>query len=156
VKGQRTIAGLVAALLAAALGWWLGTATTDESAPAATATVTVTVTVARAESPAEPAPGTATDPASGLAWIAVAALPAEGRETIELIAAGGPFPYERDGVVFQNREGILPDESRGYYREYTVPTPGSDDRGARRIVRGSGGELYYTEDHYESFRRVQR
>ena len=91
-----------------------------------------------------------------LAWIAVAALPAEGRETLELIDAGGPFPYERDGVVFQNREGILPDESRGYYHEYTVPTPGSDDRGARRIVTGSGSELYYTDDHYDSFRRIQR
>jgi ribonuclease T1 len=156
VKGQRTIVGLLAALLAAALGWWLGTTTTDESTPAATATVTVTVKAATAESPAEPAPETATDPASGLAWIAVAALPAEGRETLELIDAGGPYPYERDGIVFQNREGILPDESRGYYREYTVPTPGSDDRGARRIVTGSGGELYYTEDHYESFRRIRR
>ena len=101
-------------------------------------------------------PETATDPESGLTWIAVAALPAEGRETLELIDAGGPFPYERDGVVFQNREGILPDESRGYYHEYTVPTPGSDDRGARRIVTGSGGELYYTDDHYETFRRIRR
>ena len=156
MKGQRTIAGLLVALLAATVGWWLGTTTTDESAPAATTTVTVTVTAATAESPGGPSPGSATDPESGLAWIAVAALPAEGRETLELIDAGGPFPYERDGVVFQNREGILPDESRGYYHEYTVPTPGADDRGARRIVTGSGGELYYTDDHYESFRRIQR
>ena len=79
VKGQRTIAALLVALLAAALGWWLGTTTTDESAPAAT--VTVTVTAAAAESPAGPFPETATDPESGLTWIAVAALPAEGRET---------------------------------------------------------------------------
>lgn len=160
MKGQRTIAGLLAALLAAAVGWWFGTATADESAPAATATVTVTVTVATAEPQPEPEPAqpaeTGIDPASGLPWLAAAELPAEGRETLELIDAGGPFPYERDGVVFQNREGILPAESRGYYHEYTVPTPGSDDRGARRIVTGSGGELYYTDDHYESFRRIQR
>ena len=107
-------------------------------------------------SPGGPAAETETDPESGLAWIAVAALPAKGRETLELIDAGGPFPYERDGVVFQNREGILPDESRGYYHEYTVPTPGSDDRGARRIVTGSGSELYNTDDPYDSFRRIQR
>lgn len=156
MKGQRTIAGLLVALLAATVGWWLGTTTTDESAPAATTTVTVTVTAATAESPGGPSPETATDPESGLAWIAVAALPAEGRETLELIDAGGPFPYERDGVVFQNREGILPDESRGYYHEYTVPTPGADDRGARRIVTGSGGERYYTDDHYDSFRRIRQ
>ncbi|MGJ9423756.1 ribonuclease domain-containing protein [Aeromicrobium sp. CF3.5] len=82
-------------------------------------------------------------------------LPAEARETIELIAAGGPYPYDRDGAVFENREGLLPDEDRGYWREYTVPTPGSDDRGARRVVTGEGGELYYTDDHYASFLLVR-
>lgn len=102
------------------------------------------------DSPSAPRP----DPETGLPWIAAADLPPEGRETLELIASGGPFPYDRDGVVFQNREGLLPDEASGYYREYTVPTPGSDDRGARRIVAGADGELYYTDDHYDSFRRV--
>jgi ribonuclease T1 len=158
VKRQRTIGALLAALVAAALGWWLGTATAEESAPATT-TVTVTVTAAPAETEPQPVPdepaATGTDAASGLPWIAAFQLPPEGRETLELIEAGGPFPYERDGTVFQNRESILPDESRGYYREYTVPTPGSDDRGARRIVAGSGGELYYTDDHYESFGRIR-
>jgi len=152
VRRRRTITGLLAALAAATLGWWLGTATSDGSAPVTTATVTVTVTAAGTE-PEQPA-GTEADPASGLPWVAPAELPPEGRETLELIAAGGPFPYERDGIVFQNRERILPDEARGYYREYTVPTPGSDDRGARRIVTGSEGERYYTDDHYASFRRV--
>ena len=86
--------------------------------------------------------------------IAVGSLPPEAQETLDLIESGGPFPYERDGAVFQNREGLLPAESRGYYHEYTVETPGSDDRGARRIVTGSAGERYYTDDHYESFSRI--
>ena len=84
------------------------------------------------------------------------ALPPEARETLELIASGGPFPFDRDGTVFMNREGSCPTSSRGYYREYTVVTPGSDDRGARRIVAGAGSERYYTDDHYESFRRIGR
>lgn len=86
--------------------------------------------------------------------IAIAELPAEARATIRLIKRGGPFPYERDGTVFHNYEKRLPIRARGYYREYTVRTPGARGRGARRIVSGSGGELYYTEDHYRSFRRV--
>ncbi|MER7010149.1 ribonuclease [Saccharopolyspora sp. NPDC000359] len=79
-------------------------------------------------------------------------LPPEATETVDLIKKGGPFPYPQDGTVFQNREGILPDCESGYYHEYTVETPGSDDRGARRFVVGEGGEYFYTEDHYESFK----
>ena len=86
--------------------------------------------------------------------IAQADLPAEARATLALIARGGPFPYRRDGIEFQNRERRLPLQPRGYYREYTVPTPGSADRGARRIVRGSAQEYYYTADHYRSFKRI--
>lgn len=86
--------------------------------------------------------------------VPVAQLPVQARATLELIRAGGPFPYERDGAVFGNREGRLPKRGRGYYREYTVPTPGAGDRGARRIVGGRGGELYYTDDHYRTFRRI--
>jgi ribonuclease T1 len=92
------------------------------------------------------------------AWageIGSAALPPEARETLALIKAGGPFPYARDGTVFRNREGLLPARPRGYYREYTVRTPGARDRGARRIVAGRGGEYYYTRDHYRSFRRIR-
>ncbi len=81
-------------------------------------------------------------------------LPTEAHDTLRLIAAGGPFPYRQDGAVFENREGRLPRRPAGYYREYTVVTPGSADRGARRLVRGNQGELYYTDDHYNSFRRV--
>lgn len=86
--------------------------------------------------------------------IRVAQLPPEARETLVLIRKGGPYPYARDGVVFNNREALLPKRQRGYYREYTVKTPGARDRGARRIVMGEGGELYYTDDHYRSFRRI--
>jgi guanyl-specific ribonuclease Sa len=84
-------------------------------------------------------------------------LPPEAVITLELIERGGPFPYDRDGTVFQNRERRLPDQPRGYYREYTVETPGSPDRGARRIVTGGNPPqvYYYTDDHYRSFRRVE-
>jgi ribonuclease T1 len=75
---------------------------------------------------------------------------------VALVDQGGPFPYDRDGVVFENREGLLPGQRSGYYHEYTVPTPGETDRGARRIITGSAGELYWTDDHYRSFERIQR
>ncbi|MEU6391674.1 ribonuclease [Streptomyces sp. NPDC046939] len=79
-------------------------------------------------------------------------LPSQAHDTLDLIARGGPFPYDQDGVVFQNREGVLPSRSTGYYHEYTVITPGSSDRGARRIVTGEANqEDYYTSDHYASF-----
>jgi ribonuclease T1 len=84
-------------------------------------------------------------------------LPGEARATLEAIARGGPYAYDRDGTVFQNREGLLPSKPSGYYREYTVATPGSRDRGARRIVTGGDPPevYYYTEDHYRSFRRIE-
>lgn len=87
--------------------------------------------------------------------VSLAALPPEARETLKLIRQGGPFPYAKDGNEFRNREGRLPPKPPGYYREYTVPTPGERDRGARRIVMGAGGEAYYTDDHYRSFKRIR-
>ena len=85
-----------------------------------------------------------------------AALPADARETLRRIRDGGPFPYRQDGGVFQNRERLLPPRPHGWYREYTVDTPGSRDRGARRIVAGGDppSEFWYTADHYRSFRRI--
>jgi ribonuclease T1 len=93
---------------------------------------------------------------NGVPTILFADLPVEAHETIALIDASGPFPYEQDDAVFENREGLLPSRPRGYYREYTVVTPGEDDRGARRVVGGAEGELYYTDDHYDSFTYVVR
>ena len=98
-------------------------------------------------------------PADTPAAIAVAELPAQGRHTLQLIRDGGPFPYSKDGTVFGNRERLLPGQKRGYYREYTVPTPGLSHRGARRIVCGGQqprepDACYYTEDHYSSFRLI--
>lgn len=102
--------------------------------------------------------GTALARDNRLGTVPALQLPDEARATLKLIDAGGPFPYRRDGIVFQNRERRLPEQDRGYYREYTVPTPGSNDRGARRIVTGGKPPtmFYYTADHYKTFSRIQR
>ena len=97
---------------------------------------------------------TSAQPIDGFDTVSPDQLPAQARHTLALIAQGGPFPYRQDGAVFQNRERLLPRKPAGYYREYTVETPGSDDRGARRIITGSGGEIFYTADHYDSFVQV--
>jgi ribonuclease T1 len=117
-----------------------------------------TVTPPAPETPASTrAPSASRDPESGLPVVSLAALPPEARRTVELIDSGGPFPYAKDGSVFGNRERLLPLQRSGWYREYTVPTPGADDRGARRIVTGDGGrQLFWTDDHYASFARVRR
>jgi ribonuclease T1 len=93
--------------------------------------------------------------ATSASFIAVSELPAEARETLQLIERGGPFPYPRDGVVFGNYEHILPQQPRGHYREYTVKTPAVHHRGARRIVCGIVPECYYSADHYRSFKRIR-
>jgi ribonuclease T1 len=105
-------------------------------------------------SPAPSGNATSVPNPSGLAAIRESQLPAEGRRTLALIRQGGPFPYTRDGATFSNFERLLPRKSGGYYKEYTVPTPGESDRGARRIVAGRDGEKYYTPDHYESFKFI--
>ena len=89
------------------------------------------------------------------ALLPVAELPAEAQAVGRAIRSGGPFAYANDGVVFSNRERLLPAAQRGYYREYTVPTPGLKNRGARRIVAARSGELYYSDDHYRTFRRIR-
>ncbi len=113
-------------------------------------------TKAPVTAPSDEGPTPRTDPASGLTWVAESALPPQAQETLARIRAGGPYPYPRnDDQTFGNREGILPKRAPGYYREYTVETPGSPDRGARRIIVGRDGDSYYTDDHYGSFRRIQ-
>ena len=141
MRWTRVATAALAAVLLVGLAVVLaGGTATDPSAP--------TGTTARPTSPA------VREGTSGLATIDVGELPAEAVDTLAVIEAGGPFPYHQDDGVFQNREGLLPDEPVGYYREYTVDTPGSPDRGARRIVAGSAGERFYTDDHYASFREI--
>ena len=98
-------------------------------------------------------------PVEGLGSVALSVLPPEAQKTQRLILAGGPFPYAKDGVVFGNFERVLPRRERGFYREYTVPTPGARDRGARRIVCGGNpptrpDACFYTADHYASFKHI--
>jgi ribonuclease T1 len=132
------LVALVAGLLLAACGSAGGGTTTQPGGPA--------VDGAASLAPAQPT--------TDLPTMTVSQLPPEGVETLRLIDSDGPFPYSKDGVTFQNREGILPKKTSGFYQEYTVETPGSDDRGARRIVTGKDGSRFYTDDHYDSFREV--
>ena len=125
------------------LGLWLWS---QRQAPQ---TVSSAPTASSRSAPELPsAPSAARDPGTN-------SLPAEAHEVLERIARGGPYAHRQDGGTFQNRERRLPNRPRGYYREYTVETPGSDDRGARRIVTGGDppSEYYYSDDHYRSFRR---
>lgn len=98
--------------------------------------------------------GTETVPGGGTGSVGSQQQQSAIAEVLRAIDAGEQLPYEQDGGVFENREGRLPQMPRGYYREYTVPTPGSDDRGARRLVIGAEGEIFYTADHYDSFVRI--
>src|SRR5690349_16148816 len=140
---RRTVRlGLVLLAFAVVLGvwWWVAQGPggqLDEGAGAPT-------TSPRPAASQAPAP--APRAASGLPSVEAADLPAEARRTLDLISTGGPYPYSRDGAVFQNRERLLPRRASGYYREYTVPTPGEGDRGARRIITGKSGERYWTPD----------
>lgn len=127
-------------LVLVALGWFLAGGSIGLGSGSAT-------------SSAEPAAATESR-YSGLPSVAVDDLPGEAVDTLTLIAEGGPFPFARDDSVFRNRERLLPLRENGHYREYTVVTPGADDRGARRIVAGVDGEFYYTDDHYSSFREI--
>ena len=134
-KWIRLAALLLLALLAAE--WWSARAPAGDPGPGVPAASPATATEADARYPSY--------------------LPPEATATLELIERDGPFPYERDGTTFQNRERQLPERPRGYYREYTVETPGSRDRGARRIVTGGNPPevYYYTDDHYRSFRQLE-
>jgi ribonuclease T1 len=104
-----------------------------------------------------PSPAATRDPETGLRVVALSSLPRQAQETVALIDRGGPFPYRQDGVTFGNRERRLPSHPSGWYREYTVVTPGEGDRGPRRIVTGDDDrQVFYTGDHYGSFVRVAR
>jgi ribonuclease T1 len=144
---RRITAALIGLLVLVLGGWLVKDAVSDgSSSPAPSSS---------AGSPASaPAKGGAAVPGadSGLPVKALSALPAQAADTWKLIEKGGPYPYPRnDDVVFENREKRLPGKKSGYYHEYTVKTPGSADRGARRLITGQARELYYTGDHYASF-----
>ena len=130
LAGAVSVAALVPLALVALLGGGGGETTTTEPRSETTATAT---------------------PASGGTEAVSQEEEAGISATLAAIDSGGPLPYEQDGDTFQNREGLLPQQPQGYYREYTVETPGSDDRGARRLVVGEAGETYFTRDHYQSF-----
>ncbi|WP_419993792.1 ribonuclease domain-containing protein [Streptomyces boninensis] len=133
---HRQLQPLLAALLAILTCWiTLTSCGTDTPAPATSAT---------------PTPAWA----RGMDTITPPQLPRQARRTLELIDKGGPFPYEKDGSTFGNYERRLPQQARGYYREYTVRTAHLRHRGPRRIITGKGGERYYTGDHYKTFKAV--
>ncbi len=150
LPGWVVVALVVAAL---ALVWGLTRSGGDPGA-GPSATVPTRSSAGAAASGGGTPSGRAT-PVSGLPTVAESALPDEADTTLAFIRAGGPFPYEEDGGVFGNRERILPRQPGGYYREYTVETPGEGDRGPRRIIGGADGDLYWTTDHYASFRQIE-
>jgi ribonuclease T1 len=158
MRNRSVVALLLTGLLALALfvfgGPGLFESLTGGPTPAASSSAGP-VPVAPVPGPAEVS-GPAAVPAnpSGLPAMSASALPAEARRTLALIRQGGPYSYSQDDQTFGNFERILPRKPSGYYREYTVPTPGESDRGARRIVAGGGGEKYYTQDHYDSFKFI--
>lgn len=178
MRNPRTVLLALAAVVLLALWWWVDSDTGpsgDDAGPATRATVSATTassassgastsaaTTSGSPTTSSAVPSTSSsavdsvDPVSGLRWIDEVDLPPEAWDTLQLIDDGGPFPYDEDDGTFGNFEGILPSEPRGYYREYTVDTPGLSHRGARRIIAGEGGEYYYTQDHYASFERIRR
>lgn len=142
---------MVLLLLASLLG---GGYALDALRSPATGTHPAPTSSGGAASPATVTPSAEASAPAGMAVVPLSQLPPQAADTYHLVLRGGPFPYSRDGVVFGNRERLLPQHSSGYYHEYTVPTPASNDRGARRLVVGAAGEVYYTADHYASFRFV--
>ncbi|MFJ4266305.1 ribonuclease domain-containing protein [Paenarthrobacter nicotinovorans] len=147
-------AGLVIAVVVLVVAMVGGGALTAPSPAPSVQTTTPTlgpVPTSTAAVPGKTAAPSAVENPSGLPSINASQLPKEARQTLALIAKGGPYPYDRDGVNFGNFEGLLPKKPGGFYKEYTVPTPGESDRGARRIIVGKDAAKYYTPDHYESF-----
>ena len=148
---------IVAAIVVIATGWWQQRH--GEAKPASPVTAkTAAPKASPAAVPAQEAPSVPDSASASAGGPALERVPPAQREavlaTLARIESGGPFPHRQDGTVFQNREGRLPPRPRGYYREYTVATPGAPNRGARRLVAGSDGDLWYTSDHYNTFVRI--
>ena len=151
---------LVAVVVVFILVWLVagrggGTPSTSAATSAVTTAVPVgTITTTPVKTSTTTTTATIAPPVSGVATVKLADLPPEAQHTVKLVLAGGPYPYQRDGVVFENRERHLPTHASGYYHEYTVVTPGASTRGTRRIIKGGRGELFYTDDHYGRFEQV--
>ena len=157
---RRLVALLVGVLMAGTLLAACGAAQGPGSGSSGSA-VTITGTGTGAgtgtgtgSSAPTPAPVAPASPTTDLPTVTFDELPPQAATTLALIGNGGPYPYPKDGVTFQNRERILPAQKTGFYQEYTVTTPGSSDRGARRIITGRDGSRFYTDDHYASFHEV--
>ncbi|HET9255649.1 MAG TPA: ribonuclease domain-containing protein [Pseudonocardiaceae bacterium] len=135
MNSRRRVSAALIGLLVLVAGGWLG----RDALPGGDSGPPVAVAPA------------ASLPARALPTRALSQLPPQARDVWQLIQRGGPFPYRQDGTVFGNRERRLPARQAGFYREYTVPTPGEPDRGPRRLITGDAAELYYTGDHYRSF-----
>ncbi|MGO4221467.1 ribonuclease domain-containing protein [Lysobacter sp. TAF61] len=149
---QRRHLGLLAAIVL--IGLWLWTRHSGNGELHAP----VTAPAGQVSAPMSgPVPAPLSAPASAEASQYPAFLPREARDVLGRIAQGGPYAHRQDGSVFQNREKRLPPQPHGYYREYTVETPGADDRGARRIITGGDppAEFWYSDDHYRTFRRFE-
>lgn len=146
------VGALVVLVVGGLIGWSLRGGSSTTTAPSA---------ATRASQSAGQRPTTTNKkpsncaPISGVDTVSVDKLPSQAIDTLQSIAAGPPYPFKKDGVVFQNRERILPKESKSYYHEFTVVTPGSSDRGAKRIIVGGCDERWYTEDHYATFRLIE-
>lgn len=175
----KSIVGAIGTLLLVIVVAWWSSGNSGDEGPTATRSVAVEDSTEMGEPGSTPSAGELADstaPIDGAtsganderpapAWqvcvpggyptVTLGELPDQAIDVLALIADDGPFPYRQDGGVFQNREGELPDHERGYYREYTVDTPGSPDRGPRRIVAGECGERFYTADHYDSFELIE-
>lgn len=155
---MRRFLGLLLGLLLLVTGCAAGAGVTDSPAATATSAAATASHGASARWTASGTPTTSHRPshgaADGLPTVPLADLPAEARTTVRLIHAGGPFPYSQDGVTYHNYNRLLPRHPDGWYHEYTVRTPGERSRGARRIITGRDGVLYWTPDHYSSFARI--
>lgn len=155
MRNRSVIALLLTGLLAIAVFGFGGTGLLETLTGSTTpAPGSSAASVPAAPVPGSPASGAVPTNPSALPSVNESALPAEARQTLASIRKGGPYRYNQDDQTFGNNERILPRQPSGYYREYTVITPGSSDRGARRIIAGSAGEKYYTQDHYASFKFI--
>jgi ribonuclease T1 len=157
-RGPRTTAALAVVLVPVLIALLVGlVGLVGSDSPGAVPATPATASAAPTSRTSSTAPRRTAAPDAGLRTVALRDLPREAQTTVDLIERGGPFPYSQDGVAFGNYEKVLPAHPRGWYREYTVRTPGERDRGPRRIVTGDHDtQIFYTPDHYATFVRVSR